>query len=839
MSARTPRAALAFALFVGCAVATSAAEVVILKDGFVVQGNVHKEVEVIVDKASGRSIPIIKANGFDMINEGPKVTIFSTHAKQLGAIAPDVKIRPEYKAYTTTIPGFKSFKPLPGPGDTTVGDWDAKRWYRKISVKVVGAAPEVIDQQIVYMDPWYLLIRSASHRWNQTYRTAEWDPKLVRRLLMGHPQLAEPDGKCDPLKRVMLAQFLLDAGWLQLARDELDRLKREFTGEMTKDAKDQHDKLLKNVDDATAELFARESELALRAGRYKYAAELIAQFPEKTAGAKEVARVAKVSADLKTARERYDDARRLLRNIIDDVAGMRKVNALTALGGGLALSTWQPPKNVPGLVVDLAAAGEQVYAELHPDSAVRIETFVTLAQQAERERAAGKEPTKKPEELLATAVSGWAKGKNGARPNPEEALQLWAARELVLAYQRGENKNERTALLNRFKKTPILAIDELAQMISLLPPAAAEDLNNRTGTQIALGNVTETGIYKRKSRPVSGHPEGIDYLVKLPPEYHHGRPYPVLIVLTHPGINAEDVLNPIIAEADKNGYIVLAPEWAGRFDRGGWEYKGEDHVFVTAVLRDAVRRFTVDNDKVFLMGVGDGANMAMDVGASHPDLFAGVVPVGPIPKYVGFFDHYFANAQKLPFFVITGDQTGAGMQNLRRLYQHWMPYGFPAVWSVYRGRGVEWYAAEAPVIFDWMGRKTRVTGTATLALGTYREPWRMLRTTDTRFYWMQADDIVVGKSGGAPVPATIQGDIRGNNLIDISQKGVKHVTIWLSTEMIDWSKPVKVQINGTVPPGWFKAKDIAPSLEVLLEDYFDRGDRRMLFLNKLEFKTVP
>jgi pimeloyl-ACP methyl ester carboxylesterase len=841
MSARLPRAVPAVALFLGCAVAISAAEpaVVILKDGFVVQGQVHKEIEVIVDKASGRSIPIIKSNGFDMINEGPKVTIFSTHAKQLGAIAPDTKLRPEYKAFTTNIPGFKSFKPLPGPGDTTVDDWDPKRWFRKISVKVVGAAPEVIDQQITYMDPYYIAIRSATHRWWQTYRTAEWDPKLVRRLLMGHPQLAEPDGKCDPLKRVMLAQFLLDTGWLQLAKDEIDRLKRDHSGEMEKGAKEQYDKLIANIDVATGELVAREAELALRAGRYKYAAELIAAFPEKTAAPKEVTRVAKVSADLKVAEERYDAARRHLRNIIDEIAGLSKVNALVALAGGGALATWVPPKNVPGLVLDLAAAGERVYAELHPDSAIRIETFVTLAAQAERERAAGKEPTKKPEELLATAVSGWAKGKNGARPIPDEAWQLWTARELVLAYQRGNTMNERNAVLGRYKKNITLGTDELAQMISLLPPAQAEDLENRTGTQVPLGKVKDTGLYKRTTLPAPGHPQGIDYLVKLPPEYHHGRPYPVLLVLTHPGISTEDVLNPILAEADRNGYIVVAPEWAGRFNKVGWEYKGEDHVFVTAALRDAVRHFTVDNDKVFLLGVGDGANMAMDVGASHPDLFAGVVPVGPIPKYVGFFDHYYANCQKLPFFVITGDQTGAGMLNLRRIYEKWMPYGFPAIWSVYRGRGVEWFAAESPVIFDWMGRKTRVSGTATLALGDFRQPWHMLRPTDTRFYWMEADEIVTGRSGGAPVPATIQGDIRGNNVIAITQKGVKRMTIWLSAELIDWTKPVRVSVNGAAPAGWAGPKNIAPSVEILLEDYFVRGDRRMLVLNKIELKTVP
>jgi hypothetical protein len=839
MNARTVRAVVTAALLFGCALTALAAgpEVVILKDGFVIQGNVHKQVETIVDKATGIPVQVVKTNGMSMINEGAKFTIFSEHAKQLGAIAPDTKLRPTYKGYSMPFAGFKAANPLPAGETIKTSEFNSK-WVRHLTVKVIGAAPETIDQQITYMDPYFLYMASATHRWRLSYRTNEFDPRLIRRLLMMHPELAEPDGKCDPIKRIMLGKFMLDAGWLQFAKDEVDRLNRDSAGTMSKEAREQYEKLLQEIDETTAELVVREAELALAAGRYQYTAQLLAVFPEKKASAKDVARAAKVSADLKTGQERYDAARRMLRSTIDDALGMRPVNALTAMGGGLALATWQPAKTLPGQTLDLAAAAEQVYAELHPDSAQRIETFVTLASQAERERAAGKEPTKKPDELLATAVSGWAKGKNGATPNPDSAWKLWSARELVLAYQRAENMNDRTAVIGVYRKNIPLAPDELAQMISLLPPAAPENLLERTGTQVALGKVRETGIYRRSTLPVQGHANGIEYLVKLPPEYHHGRAYPVLIALTHPGLNPEDVLVPLITEADKNGYILLVPEWTNMFSKGGWEWRGEDHVYVTAVLRDAVRHFTVDNDKVFLTGVADGANMAMDVGMSHPDLFAGVIPMGPIPKWTGLFSEYWANAQKLPFYTVSGEQMGEGSKSLRAIYEKWTQRGFPAVWAVYLGRGAEWYASEVPMLFDWMSRKTRVNGTATLALGTYRQPWQMLRETDNRFYWLQADKIVIGKFGGAPVPATIQGDIRGSNFIDIQCRGVKHITIWLSNEMIDWSRPVKVQINGSLPQTWQKAKEVPQSIEVLLEDYYARGDRRMLFLNKLEFDTI-
>ncbi|VTR94943.1 Uncharacterized protein OS=Planctomyces maris DSM 8797 GN=PM8797T_05990 PE=4 SV=1: Abhydrolase_6 [Gemmata massiliana] len=837
MTPRRTRLALALVLFLGCASIAVPADVVVLKDGFVIQGDVRKETTSVVDKASGRSIPIVKADGLDLIDEGPKWTIFSTHAKQLGAISPDIKLRPEYRAYKMPFPGRKANNALTDIGETVkVSEFDSK-WIRTIEAKSFIAANAKIDQQITYMDPYFIYMVSATHLWRLSFRTNEWDPKLVRKLLLMHPDLAEPDGKCDPLKRIALARFMLDAGWLQFAKDEMDRLKRDFTGTLSKDAQEVHDKITKDIDTVTADLVAREAEKALAAGRYKYAAEVLAIFPEKTADSKEVARAAKVGAELKTGQERHDTARRVLNGLVDDVGGKRPLNALVAVGGGLAQGAWKPEKAVTSQALELATAGAQVIEELHPDSAIRIETFVTLATQAERERAAGKEPTKKPDELVATAISGWAMGRNGATPNVESALKIWTARQLVLAFQRGESQASRNDALARYRKNANLDIPQLAQIISLLPPAEPEDLENRTGKPLSIGKSVPGGVYQRKSMPAPGHATGIDYIVKLPPEYHHGRAYPVLIVLTHAGVNPEDVLGPLMTESERNGYIVVAPEWTNQFGKG-WQWNPDDHVYVTAVLRDAVRHFTVDNDRVFLCGVGEGANMAMDVGASHPDLFAGVIPMAPIPKWGSFFIETWRNAQKLPFYVVTGELAGQSLPNLRSIFERWTRNGFPAVMTIYKGRGIEWYASEATTIFDWMSRKTRVNGTATLALGANRQSWAMLREHDNRFYWLQADKVVVGKNGGAVVPALMQGDVRGN-LIDLKCDKVKHLTVWLSADMIDWAKPVKVQINAAVPSAWPKAKVIAPSLDVLLEDYFERGDRRMLFLNKLELKTGP
>src|SRR4029078_10204298 len=83
----------------------------------------------------------------------------------------------------------------------------------------------------------------------------------------------------------------------------------------------------------------------------------------------------------------------------------------------------------------LVEAGERVAAELHPDTTGRVDLFLNLATQAEQQRKAGKSPGVPVEQLIALAVTGWLKGKNGAEPNVDAAVRLWQARQMLLDYQ--------------------------------------------------------------------------------------------------------------------------------------------------------------------------------------------------------------------------------------------------------------------------------------------------------------------------------------------------------------------------------------------------------------------
>src|SRR5262249_21804427 len=176
-------------------------------------------------------------------------------------------------------------------------------------------------------------------------------------------------------------------------------------------------------------------------------------------------------------------------------------------------------------------------------------------------------------------------------------------------------------------------------------------------------------------------PGGAQYLVQVPSEYRHSRSYPVLIVLQNAGESPRAALKRWGEPAGEQGYIVAAPEWQSGVN-AGYGYREREHAVVLATIRDLRRKYNLDSDRVFLFGLGQGAVMAFDVGLSHPDEFAGVIPMGAGPEMFGV--QYKRNAQYLPFYVVTGERSGDMVKNLSKQFDDWNMRGFPTMWVNYK-----------------------------------------------------------------------------------------------------------------------------------------------------------
>jgi predicted esterase len=458
--------------------------------------------------------------------------------------------------------------------------------------------------------------------------------------------------------------------------------------------------------------------------------------------------------------------------------------------------------------------------------------------------------------LLALAVSGWLLGGGSAEDKVETALRLWRSRQFVLDYQRTQTSGRRQEMLAAFESKQGMPFDELAQMIrSLPPPEPFEQAMFHAGpwavgglpfrpaaiswALFAIQKLLPSMQYALQVESPSGSRKGTRYLLQPPPEYHHSRSYPVLFVLHEGGEKPEDMLKRWSSLAAQHGYFLVAPEWERGLKSDNYEYTVEEHLAVLDVLRELRRRFQVDSDRVFLFGLGEGANMAYDVGLSHPDLFAGVLTMGGAPHY--FAKAYKQNAQHLPFYVVDGDYDGDTAKDNRQQFEHWVSRSYQALYVQYKGRGREWFDAELPFMFDWMGRKKRAAAFPELgrsgAGSSFGEEYRSMRPTDNHFYWLSGEDMYDRFMNSAQQwnskigPALLQARSSEGNHLTVNAHGFKRVYLWLGPGMIDFEKPLQIHLNSRV---FWSNRKVTPSLATMLEDFYLRGDRERLFFAKVQ-----
>ena len=334
--------------------------------------------------------------------------------------------------------------------------------------------------------------------------------------------------------------------------------------------------------------------------------------------------------------------------------------------------------------------------------------------------------------------------------------------------------------------------------------------------------------------------QGVSYLVQAPPEYAPGRFYPVLIALHESGTEPAEALMRWGEFAARHGYFLVAPAWE-RFPKQPYQFTPEEQAGAVEVLRDLRRRFWIDADRVFVAGFAEGANMALDVGFSHPDLFAGVVSICGRPKQ--FSQRYWRNSQYLPCYLVDGDMDGDAVIAIRGRLEEMSPRGFPTLFvpCSCAGRGQEWFPGELPAIFDWLDRKKRVLPYPELGRagsGIAGQEFYSMRPTDDRFYWlsgvgMNPRNINDGRQWSSKIgAATLQGKGSDKNQFNIDVRGFKRVVLWLGPTMVDFEKPLTVYVNGQRS---MINKKVQPSMLTLLEDFYLRGDQSQVYVCKLEF----
>jgi pimeloyl-ACP methyl ester carboxylesterase len=800
------RSVAALALAVVLTTLAANAEVVILKDGYVLHGvKILKEKAPIIDDQTGQVFLVDKPNGLYAIDDGARWVVFPKD--QLSDVSEANRFE-RFSGYTPKgdrYAGPEKFPSTIAGKAEILKDWDAKEWTRVIKFNDVDPrVKHTIKQHISLINPHYVRIGSSSHKMTRYFLLKEFPPSQIRTFLTNHPDLAEEKGKVDPEKREKLIRFWIQADLLDEADKDLEALKEAAAGE-----KERYSRLKAEVNGLRAERLIGEVERARDAGRHQWAMTALNAFPKDNVPKPVTEKVVGLRAEYERRATQFKAAKRYLDEL------QKKVNAASS-----------------PFLVDGAAA---VRREVHLDTLSRLDQFTTLAERAERDAKEGLRPAQSPEELLASAITGWHLGKVAAETRVGTAYKCWVTRQMALEYLRTHNKGEREKLLKNYLGTEnALSYDDLEKLVSLLPPPDAPD-------------VPPTGPARVQLPPTVDQPLGVEFIVRLPEEYQPGRSYPLLILLPDPNDDKvpDQMLERFGDVPTRLGYIVAVPQWWDPQTKR-YDYSKQEQAAVLRTLRYLRRTYQVDSDRVFLWGNGDGASMALDLGGSHPDLFAGIVPVNPgvyQPLYIPC--QYWVNFQQLPIYLVMGDRFGPSVNAIRMLSERWMPKGFPSLVVSYKGRGQEWFAQELPYVFDWLGRKRRadpgrVLGPPVIEGRTTFPGFSSVRLSDNRFHWLSSDDInpvqtidpVRAERDRYPAPAKFSARIMEGNAITVKTLGLRQVTVWFGKGMVDYTKPVKVTVNGGKP----ETKQITPQIPVLMEDLYDRGDRQRPYFMFMDFQ---
>jgi hypothetical protein len=344
------------------------------------------------------------------------------------------------------------------------------------------------------------------------------------------------------------------------------------------------------------------------------------------------------------------------------------------------------------------------------------------------------------------------------------------------------------------------------------------------------------GVVARTRRSIVGD---FNYSIDVPESYDPARAYQVRIQL-HGGVMMRETGAPrtgrggpmnVTLRGDEQIY-VMPTSWRDAPWWGGAQVEN-----VRAILDTLKRTYNIDENRVALAGVSDGATAAYYFAMRDTTPYASFEPLNGFimvlaNETLGIDgDLYAGNLRNKPFFAVNGA--------LDPLYP-----------SAVAGRYVE-QLSRAGVSIDFLPRAEGVHSTAWWPdvkgrfEGFVREhprkalPDRLTWETDrvdsrNRAHWLVIDKLAAESgTGDADDPKLFARRrpsgrvdlVRRGNTVDATTRGVAAFTLLVSPDAFDLDEPIKVVANGRT---LFESK-VAPSLGILLKWAARDNDRTMLF----------
>jgi len=608
--------------------------------------------------------------------------------------------------------------------------------------------------------------------WDMRVATSSIDSKTLSKIF---------DRRIDPgdlNSRLEAVRFYINAQRYDDAKIALKKIIRDFPEEKDLNAQ------VVTLTEKQGDQLLDEAKSRIASGQYGLAKSILDSFPLNAVG-------------------------RIKRLQVEEVA--KGISQIAVQVDTVTSKLSQQIEQLPGAQADgLKEILKEIKDELNADTLPRLSDYIRL----------GDSEALPMDNRVALGIAGWLLGSGSGEQNLSVTIALLKVRDLIVEYLGDTDAARRQQILDELKNLEGAQPEYVDRMLPLLSPTLewSED----------SADTSLPGMFRVKL-------DGISYLVQLPPEYNPLRQYPCVVTLHETRSSPErqiewwageyrEDLGMRLGHASRSGFIVVAPEWS-RVGQVLYEYTPQEHQRVLRSLRHAMRRCSIDSDRVFIAGHGEGATAAWDIGLAHPDLWAGMISVSGYPSKT--VPHYEPNSRYLPMYFVMGelDQTKAD----GAIIDDYMSFNHDAMVVMYRGNGRSYFYDEIQRIFEWMllPAHTRRPSPEEIDTATIREG-------DQFFWWLELMDI---KDGVAVDPilwsqadriraGKISASIGIDNQIRLKNAPADRFRILLRPQGgIDLNKEVIVRY-GTASPKRFYFDG---ELRTLLEDVRQRGDRKRAF----------
>ncbi|MFK8115474.1 MAG: alpha/beta hydrolase [Rubripirellula sp.] len=749
-------------------------------NGMVVRGSMAK-ISTLKEGFGAAAAGEIQVMPIWMINDGLRRTYI--HGNGMVKIAP-VEV-PELKK---SIDLYQP-KPLGGTQINGLGNLlsvspfnDSGR--RSVVVRGPSGAPLQIIQGIQELNARYATLvalnKKPSYVWDMRVATSSIDSATLNRIFKNR---MDPENLDDRLEAV---QFFTETKRYADAKAALKKVIKDFPSE-------KHLKpVLIQLTDRQAEQLLAEAKTRAGAGQYELARNILGGFPNESVG-----RVMKIEVQdaLKEINDDDQQAVKMIEQLKTQVMSLNDAQA----------------KSIQRILAEISAG-------LSADTLSRLSDFARLDSLTAENR-------------VSLAISGWLLGSGQGIQNLSVAISLIEVRDLVAEYLRTTDQSRRDAILESLRNLEGAQPLYVDKMLPLLVPAVSWP----------AGAEMKTIGWDNDGRPVEGEVIpgcfGIDtgqakYVIQLPPEYNPLREYPCVIALHEsrsPIANQIDWWAGVYnsnsktrrGHATRQGFIVVAPVWS-RDGQLTYEYTPQEHQRVLTAMRDAMRRTSIDSDRVFITGQGEGGTAAWDIAIAHPDLWAGMISISGAPSKI--VPHYEPNSRYVPLYVVMGqlDKTLTD----RAIIDDYMSFNHDAMIVAYRGRGREYFYDEIHRLFEWMTTTTHRRSAIPQEIDAVT-----MREGDQFFWWLEVGDLnegvainpILWEDAKRLRAGKVTGSIGSENQIRLSGPA-KEFTILLRPGMgIDLNEDVVIR------KGSPKRFSFDGGLKTMLEDVRRRADRKRPF----------